>query len=64
MKQRDKIDEKYRKQAENLKKNETVVVKNYPKKFPETRLGFSYSGDTCLQDIAVSLITIIYIIII
>jgi len=53
LKQRQEIDEKYRSQAGNLK--ETKIVKNYPKKFPETRPGFTYPCNTSLQDIAVSL---------
>lgn len=62
LKQRHEIDKKYRNQAENLR--ETKVVQNCPKKFPETRPGFSYPCNTSLEDIAVSLRTIIYIIII
>lgn len=60
LKQRQEIDEKYRSQAENLK--ETKIVENYPKKFPETRPGFTYPCNTSLKDIAVSLITIMYMI--
>lgn len=60
LKQRQEIDKKYRNQAENL--NETKIVKNCPKKFPETRPRFTYPCNTSLQDIAVSLKTIMYMI--
>lgn len=58
LKQRQEIDEKYRNQAETLR--ETKIVKNYPKKFPETHPEFTYPCNTPLQDVAVSLRTIIY----
>lgn len=51
LKQRHEIDKKYRNQAENLR--ETKVVQNCPKKFPETRPGFSYPCNTSLEDIAI-----------
>lgn len=58
LKQRQEIDEKYKNQAENLR--ETKIVKNCPKKFPETRPEFIYPCNTPLQDIAVSLRAIMY----
>lgn len=53
LKQRQEIDEKYRNQAGNLRKSEAKMNKSYPKKFPETRPGFSYPHDVPLQDVAV-----------
>lgn len=60
LKKRKQIDEKYRNEATKLRKSETKVVENFPNRFPEPRPGFSYSHDTCLEDIAVSLRTIEY----
>lgn len=60
LKHRQEIDEKYRNQAGNLR--ETKMVQNCPKKFPEIRPGFSYPCNTSLQDMAVSLRTIMYMI--
>lgn len=54
LKQRQEIDEKYRNQARNLGTSETKRSENCPKKFPETRPGFSYPRDVSLHDIAVS----------
>lgn len=62
LKQREEIDEKYRNQAGNLKKNATEV-KNCPKKFPKTRPKFAYPSSACLQDIAVSIMYIIKILV-
>jgi len=53
LEQRRQIDEKYRNQADNLRKTETKVVDHVPNKLPEPRPGFCYSSDTCLRDIAV-----------
>ncbi|XP_029161939.1 uncharacterized protein LOC114933488 [Nylanderia fulva] len=50
LQQRHGIDQKYRDQAENLKE---TVIKNCPKKFPETRPRFSYPCNTSLQNIAI-----------
>jgi len=53
LKQRQEIDEKYRNQAGDLRNSETKMDKSCPKKFPETRPGFSYSRDVSLRDMAV-----------
>jgi len=60
LEQRRQIDEKYRNQADNLRKTETKVVNDVPNKLPEPRPGFYYSPDTSLQDIAVSSKTVGY----
>ncbi|XP_025074516.1 uncharacterized protein LOC105429051 [Pogonomyrmex barbatus] len=53
LKQRQQIDEKYRHQAENLRSNKMKMNKNYPKKFPKIRPGFSYPCDVSLHDVAI-----------
>jgi len=55
LKQRQEIDEKYRHQAGNLRSetSETKTDKSCPKKFPETRPGFSYPRHVSLHDVAV-----------
>ncbi|XP_012534711.1 uncharacterized protein LOC105835731 [Monomorium pharaonis] len=53
LKQREEIDEKYRKQAGNLSKSEAKINQSCPKKFPEKRPKFSYPHDVSLRDVAV-----------
>lgn len=54
LKQRQAIDEKYRRRAEDLRSGgEAEAGKHHPKKFPETRPKFCYPRDASQQNVAV-----------
>lgn len=54
LKQRKKIDEKYKEQAKNLKKWCVHTNENWPEKFPDVRPTFAYADNVRLPDKAVS----------